>query len=155
MISIRVMFPNMELMPCYRHMILFVPVDWSVPYDIWNNVLLNLNATQSHRADSRFSPSQWETALLCNDVSHWLGANLESAMILHNACSIAMTKSGHGHGHDIVTVACKVLGTHLSIVKLIDHFAKRYYLSRVWWEPNFLFYQTMTLLILSWDIVAI
>ena len=32
------------------------------------------------RADSRFAPSQWETALLCNDVSHWLGASLESAM---------------------------------------------------------------------------
>ena len=33
-------------------------------------------------ADLRFVPSQWETALLCNDVSHWLGANLESALIL-------------------------------------------------------------------------
>ena len=31
------------------------------------------------RANSRFAPSQWETALLCNDVSHWLGANLASA----------------------------------------------------------------------------
>ena len=30
------------------------------------------------RADSRFAPSQWETALLCNDVSHWLGASLAS-----------------------------------------------------------------------------
>ena len=26
----------------------------------------------------RFALSQWETALLCNDVSHWLGANLGS-----------------------------------------------------------------------------
>ena len=33
------------------------------------------------RADSRFAPGQWETALLCNDVSHWLGANLESALV--------------------------------------------------------------------------
>ena len=32
------------------------------------------------RDDSRFAPSQWETALLCNDVSHWLGASLESAL---------------------------------------------------------------------------
>ena len=32
-----------------------------------------------HRADSRFAPSQWEMALLCNNGSHWLGANLESA----------------------------------------------------------------------------
>ena len=34
------------------------------------------------RADSRFAPSQWETALLCNDVSHWLSASLESALML-------------------------------------------------------------------------
>ena len=33
-------------------------------------------------ADSRLVPSQWETALLCNDVSHWLGASLESALLL-------------------------------------------------------------------------
>ena len=26
-------------------------------------------------------PSQWETALLCNDVSRWLGTSLESALI--------------------------------------------------------------------------
>ena len=31
-----------------------------------------------YRADSKFVPSQWETTLLCNNVSHWLGANLES-----------------------------------------------------------------------------
>ena len=33
------------------------------------------------RAYSRFVPSQWETALLCNDVSHWLGASLESVLL--------------------------------------------------------------------------
>ena len=32
------------------------------------------------RAYSRFAPSQWETALLCNDVSHWLDASLEWAL---------------------------------------------------------------------------
>ena len=44
--------------------------------------------SHSPRADSRFAFSQWETALLCNDVSHWLGASLESALIhLHpGAC---------------------------------------------------------------------
>ena len=35
------------------------------------------------RADSRFVPSQWETALFCNVVSHWLGANLEPALCMH------------------------------------------------------------------------
>ena len=33
-----------------------------------------------HRTDSRFAPSQWETALLNKDVSHLLGASLESAL---------------------------------------------------------------------------
>ena len=33
------------------------------------------------RADSRFAPSQWETALLCNDASDWLDANIQSALI--------------------------------------------------------------------------
>ena len=32
------------------------------------------------RAISRFAASQWETALLCNDLSHWLDASLESAL---------------------------------------------------------------------------
>ena len=35
-----------------------------------------------YRADSRFAPSQWERTLLCNDVSHWLGANLESSLLV-------------------------------------------------------------------------
>ena len=34
------------------------------------------------RADSRFVPSQWETALLCNDIFQWLGASQESALTL-------------------------------------------------------------------------
>ena len=43
--------------------------------DTWDEI-----QTEVWRADSRFVPSQWETALLCNDVSHWLGASLESAL---------------------------------------------------------------------------
>ena len=39
-------------------------------------------ASYKSQADFRFAPSQWETALLCNDVSHWLGATLESALHL-------------------------------------------------------------------------
>ena len=35
------------------------------------------------KADSRFAPSQWETALLCNNVSHFLGASLESALCMN------------------------------------------------------------------------
>ena len=33
-----------------------------------------------NRADPRFAPTQWETVLLCNDVSHWLGASLVSTL---------------------------------------------------------------------------
>ena len=32
------------------------------------------------KADSRLAPSQWETSLQSNGISHWLGANLESAV---------------------------------------------------------------------------
>ena len=34
------------------------------------------------RVDSRFAPSQWETSLRSNAVSHWLGANLESGLYM-------------------------------------------------------------------------
>ena len=40
-----------------------------------------------HRADSRFALSQWETSLLCNDVSHWLGASLDQPW--WQLCSLA------------------------------------------------------------------
>ena len=46
------------------------------------------------RADSSFAPDQWET-LLCNDVSHWLGTSLESAlgMCMGNGMSFASSNS--------------------------------------------------------------
>ena len=36
-----------------------------------------------HGADSSFAPSQWETSLQSNAVSHWLGANQESSLRHH------------------------------------------------------------------------
>ena len=48
-----------------------------------------LNLTRHDlRSDSRFALSQWETALLCNDVSHWLGASLESALWPGASCMV-------------------------------------------------------------------
>ena len=38
------------------------------------------------RADFRSAPSQWETALLRNDFSHWLGADPESALSCVYGC---------------------------------------------------------------------
>ena len=49
-----------------------------------------------HRADSRFAPSQkWETVLLCNSASHWLGASLESAQLSYQffLCCVLYLKS--------------------------------------------------------------
>ena len=61
----------------------------------WSHIVNNTSANESTqwttgRADSRFSSSQWETALLCNDVSHLLGASLESALtcIIHGNLNI-------------------------------------------------------------------
>ena len=62
-----------------------------------DRVLLTPNThVYMNRADSRFAPSQWETPLLCNDVSHWLGASLESVLyeytwrlFFHNRIRIA------------------------------------------------------------------
>ena len=47
---------------------------------------------KANRVDSRFAPSQWETALLCKDVSHWLGTILEPALgkELHHAHGISI-----------------------------------------------------------------
>ena len=44
-------------------------------------VFVRAGTLNSSRADSRFAPSQWETVLLCNDVSHWLGTSLKSALL--------------------------------------------------------------------------
>ena len=44
---------------------------------------INKDAHLAHRADSRLAPNQWETSLQSNAVSHWLGANLESALSTH------------------------------------------------------------------------
>ena len=40
------------------------------------------------RADSMFAPSQWETSLQSNVVSHWQGPNLQSALYHGWYCSL-------------------------------------------------------------------
>ena len=53
------------------------------------------------RADSRFVPNQWETSLQNNAISHWLGANLESAMYLNVTSawlsSVLMARNATGY----------------------------------------------------------
>ena len=46
-----------------------------------------INDSCDTRADSRLAPSQWETSLQSSNVSHWLGASLDSALwYSRNAC---------------------------------------------------------------------
>ena len=82
----------------------FVSLHWCLAlFKLWLNkkekylgkMLLHLLNFSIHscRADSRFAPSQWETALLCNDVSHWLDANLESVLNWYNTIFSLRTKS--------------------------------------------------------------
>ena len=47
-----------------------------------NMVFVENSVLDIFKADSRFALSQWETSLQSNTVSHWLGANLESVLIL-------------------------------------------------------------------------
>ena len=60
-------------------------IDIQEKSDVWlykiimNSIYLDLKSID-YRADFRFAPSQCETALLCNDVTHCLGASLESAL---------------------------------------------------------------------------
>ena len=44
------------------------------------NLVYSGNWEYYGRADSRLAPSQWETLLQSNNVSHWLGRNLETAL---------------------------------------------------------------------------
>ena len=54
------------------------------------------------RDASRFVASQWETALLCNDVSHWLGASLESALVWINSQPFQLTGGCEWYTTDIL-----------------------------------------------------
>ena len=55
---------------------------WCSPNLVWSPAVSEVELRSNLRADSRFAPSQWEMALICNDISHWLGASLESALKL-------------------------------------------------------------------------
>ena len=59
----------------------------------------------SIRADSRCAPSQWETPLLCNKVSHWLGASLKSALsIIHTDIDTNI----HPHNQYLINIYIKI-----------------------------------------------
>ena len=66
---------NYGIYPAYKH-----DKDYTDIYSKYLHASF-CSAVIISRADSRFAPSQWETSLQCNTISHWLGANLESAQI--------------------------------------------------------------------------
>ena len=62
---------------------------------LFSKMVIGYPASGSHRhlirADSRLAPSYWERSLQSNAVSHWLGANLESALLMVNAHWMTVT----------------------------------------------------------------
>ena len=73
-----------------------LPINWRKCFKIFTNIyyrsvsnrqsisqvgIIRFQPLMWCRADPRFAPSQWETSLQSNAVSHWLGANLESALL--------------------------------------------------------------------------
>ena len=70
----------------FEFLIVWVNV-WTVDTKLSGNTMLENNMLPKPvhiviwiRVDSRLAPSQWETVLQSNAVSHWLGTNLESAL---------------------------------------------------------------------------
>ena len=60
--------------------------------EVWI-IIIKRSCECIHRAHYWFAPSQWETSLLCNDVSHLLGAIMlswQSALLLHCTTDIIM-----------------------------------------------------------------
>ena len=75
-------------------------ISFIMPHVVTSQVLWYISWARDYieyRADSRLVPSQWET-LQNNALSHWLGANLESALeYTHNIFYRHMTKSSKYH----------------------------------------------------------
>ena len=54
---------------------------WNYNKDLRNKIMFMIfYPPWNHRDDSRLVPCQWEMLLQSNAASHWLGANLESAL---------------------------------------------------------------------------
>ena len=51
--------------------------------------------TWPSRDQFRYAPSQWETSLHCNDVSHWLGACIDWSLALYQYRLVSYQHSCH------------------------------------------------------------
>ena len=87
-------------------------------------------------ADSRFAPSHWETALLCNDVSHWLGTNLESDLYTcFNWTLISGDRSGSSYYTVCENICCSYKKYWWYIVKTM--YSKFAHLPKFEWKNLF------------------
>ena len=94
------------------------------------------------RADSSFVPSQWETSLQSNVVSHWLGANLESTLYLlmpkwESWHSVTLCVEWHPEQFLWTCLQWKAIGpiddkSTLSEVMAWCHKAASHYLNQCW-----------------------
>ena len=69
----------------------------------------------SHIADSRFAPSQWEAALHCNEAWHWLGARLESTLSQYKILIMYTDEDKESvifHSSSLVSIRWKVIILH-------------------------------------------
>ena len=77
----------------------------------FSSILGRYVSTCYSRADSRFVPSQWETMLQSNTVSHWLGESLDSAMyspVSHKSLKASINKLTK-HLHSKMSIVCSFI----------------------------------------------
>ena len=63
----------------------------------WKWLIMSYNIFHSHRVHSLYAPSQWEMALQCNAISHWLGTYTQNdPCLLQEQCQ-AGDKTSKSH----------------------------------------------------------
>ena len=74
-------------------------------------VLTSVRTLYNISVDSRFAPSQWEMALLCNDGSHWLG----TSPVICNGWAGATSDCGILHHVILSDVHIISMGCHIRL----------------------------------------
>ena len=69
------------------------------------------------RAHSRFAPSQWETSLQSNAISHWLGADLESALYIGQLRAFITTHIIGFHESNNTELYILLLAKHIYLIE--------------------------------------
>ena len=108
-------------------------------YHLWNS--------GCHRADSRFVPSQWETSLLCNHISHWQSSSLEQPPLWHHHCITVANFPASFHwpnSHMLNSLdpgRCgsnynNVISTHMLWIKFVNTCCEIFIKSCLGWSQN-------------------